>query len=166
MTVQEDGETQGVSQVIYDEDALLEMEKALFGTFNITTVDKHEIGSEEFVPFNTGVDEIRMNKKGPLHILDSDLLEPTFIHQEYILENSLRREANRIAHPENVMNRVVYDSQSKNPTPVAKEKTNGNLKIISELNDQIDELPSSKDCDNTEEFDSFYKPNGNTDFTL
>ena len=51
-----------------------------------------------------------MNKKGPLHILDSDHLEPTFIHQEYILENCLRREANRIAHQENVMNRVVYDS--------------------------------------------------------
>ena len=35
--------------------------------------------------------------------------EPLYPPQEFILEDSLRREAERVAHQENAMNRVVYD---------------------------------------------------------
>ena len=49
-------------------------------------------------------------KYGPKHILNADQYEPLYIHQENILEDCLRREAERVAHGENLMNRVVYDS--------------------------------------------------------
>lgn len=51
-------------------------------------------------------------KYGPMHIIDAEQFEPLYIHQESILEECLRREAERVAHQENLMNRVVYDSMS------------------------------------------------------
>jgi len=54
-------------------------------------------------------------KNGPKHILDAEDLEPLYIPQEHILEECLRREAERVAHQENLMNRVVYDSVDTAP---------------------------------------------------
>lgn len=55
-------------------------------------------------------------KNGPKHIMDSEDLEPLYTPQENILEECLRREAERVAHQENLMNRVVYDSVDAAPT--------------------------------------------------
>ena len=41
--------------------------------------------------------------------------EPLYPPQEFILEDSLRREAERVAHQEAAMNRVVYDCQDSSP---------------------------------------------------
>ena len=41
--------------------------------------------------------------------------EPLYPPQEFILEESLRREAERVAHQENLMNRVVYDCIDPSP---------------------------------------------------
>ena len=49
-------------------------------------------------------------KNGPLHFMDAEELEPLYVPQENILEECLRREAERVAHQENLMNRVVFDS--------------------------------------------------------
>lgn len=49
-------------------------------------------------------------KNGPKHKMDAEEYEPLYIPQENILEECLRREAERVAHQENVMNRKVYDS--------------------------------------------------------
>lgn len=57
-------------------------------------------------------------KNGPKHIMDAEDLEPLYMPQEYILEECLRREAERVAHQENLMNRVVYDSVDQ-PTSLA-----------------------------------------------
>jgi len=54
-------------------------------------------------------------KYGPKHIMDAEELEPLYIPQEHILEECLRREAERVAHQENLMNRVVYDSIDSAP---------------------------------------------------
>ena len=48
-------------------------------------------------------------KNGPLHILDAKEYEPIYTPQVNIFEECLRREAERVAHRENLMNRVVFD---------------------------------------------------------
>ena len=47
--------------------------------------------------------------------MDAEDLEPLYTPQENILEECLRREAERVAHQENLMNRVVYDSVDAAP---------------------------------------------------
>ena len=56
-------------------------------------------------------------KNGPLHILDAEDFEPLYRPQINILEECLRREAERVAHQENLMNRVVFDCMDSPPTP-------------------------------------------------
>jgi hypothetical protein len=48
-------------------------------------------------------------KNGPNHIFDAKEYEPIYTPQVNIFEECLRREAERVAHRENLMNRVVYD---------------------------------------------------------
>ena len=67
-------------------------------------------------------------KNGPMHFMDAEDLEPLYVPQENILEECLRREAERVAHQENLMNRVVYDSvdaapQSSSQTAATTQKT-------------------------------------------
>jgi hypothetical protein len=54
-------------------------------------------------------------KNPPFHIKDSADFEELYTPQEFILEESLRKEADRIAYPENLMIRVVYDSVDHSP---------------------------------------------------
>lgn len=55
-------------------------------------------------------------KYGPKHIFDAEDLEPLYSPQVNILEECLWREAERVAHQENLMNRVVYDCVDAAPT--------------------------------------------------
>ena len=70
------------------------------------------ISDKEFIPLRTGIEDYKLLKRSPKHILDNSdqSYEPCYIHQEYLLEKCLRREAERLAHHENLMNRVVYDT--------------------------------------------------------
>jgi len=56
-----------------------------------------------------------MTKRPPTHIAGKTEYEPLFAPEEKILEESLRREAERISHQESVMNRVVYDCVDPSP---------------------------------------------------
>ena len=58
---------------------------------------------------------VKHMKNPPFHIKDSYNFEPMYPPQEFILEESLRREADRIAYQENLMNRVVFDSIDASP---------------------------------------------------
>lgn len=58
---------------------------------------------------------VKLMKNPPYHIKDSFDFEPMYPPQEFILEESLRREADRIAYQENLINRVVYDSIDPSP---------------------------------------------------
>jgi hypothetical protein len=51
----------------------------------------------------------------PVHVKDAGQFEPLYPPQEFILEESLRREAERVAHQESLMNRVVFDSIDVSP---------------------------------------------------
>jgi len=57
-----------------------------------------DISDKNFVPIKTGVENYKLLKYGPLHILDADEFEPLYIHQENILEDCLNREAERVAY--------------------------------------------------------------------
>jgi len=61
-----------------------------------------------------GTDQLLM-KNPPVHLRGKEDYELLFPPEERILEESLRREAERNSHQENVMNRVVYDSIDANP---------------------------------------------------
>jgi len=82
----------------------------LFGACKPKRKEDLYITEEEYVPIKTGQPGYKIMKYGPKHILDADQFEPLYVHQANILEECLRREAERVAHQENLMNRVVYDS--------------------------------------------------------
>lgn len=64
--------------------------------------------------------------------MDAEDLEPLYTPQENILEECLRREAERVAHQENLMNRVVFDSVDAAPTKAAGEDAEEETKGVSE----------------------------------
>jgi hypothetical protein len=90
----------------------------------------------------TGLPECKLIKHGPKHILDVDALEPLYIHHPSILEDCLKREANRVAHSENLMNRVVFDSVDSNE-PSKPEDKQPDL-----AEDGSISLPTPFNCDN------------------
>jgi hypothetical protein len=51
----------------------------------------------------------------PVHLKDASDFEPLYPPQEFILEESLRREAERVAHQESLLNRVVFDAIDPSP---------------------------------------------------
>jgi hypothetical protein len=93
-----------------ENDTMAEFEELLFGNSRPRREDELRISDKDFVPLKTGIPGYKLLKYGPKHLLNADEVEPLYIHQEYILEDCLRREAERVAHQENLMNRVVYDS--------------------------------------------------------
>ena len=70
--------------------------------------------ADMFIPVKTGT-TVKHIKNPPYHIKESFDFEPLYPPQEFILEESLRKEADRIAYQENLMNRVVYDSIDPSP---------------------------------------------------
>jgi hypothetical protein len=72
------------------------MEERLFGS-KPRTEDQLYITDKDFVPLKTGIEDYKILKCGPKHILDADYYEPLYIHQENILEDCLNREAERVA---------------------------------------------------------------------
>ena len=58
---------------------------------------------------------VNLMKNPPEFIYHVGDFEPLYPPQEFILEESLRREAERVAHQESLMNRVIYDSIDSSP---------------------------------------------------
>jgi hypothetical protein len=44
------------------------------------------------------------------HFITKETLEPLYVPKSDILEESLKREIAKICYPENLINRVIYDS--------------------------------------------------------
>ena len=76
--------------------SLEEMEQRMFGLVRQSNLQQ-EITQKDFIPIKTGTG-IKLMKNGPKHIMDAEDLEPLYMPQEYILEECLRREAERVAH--------------------------------------------------------------------
>jgi hypothetical protein len=83
--------------------------------------DKAELSKEQNTTSNINTVNIKTGtnvvllKNPPVFIKDAGEFEPLYPPQEFILEESLRREAERVAHQELLMNRVVYDSIDPSP---------------------------------------------------
>ena len=97
------------------------MEKRLFGVVKGNNLEQ-EITDKDFIPIKTGTG-LKFMKNGPKHIMDAEDFEPLYTPQENILEECLRREAERVAHQENLMNRVVYDSVDEAPKKIFADDT-------------------------------------------
>jgi len=112
-------------------------------------------------------------KNGPCHLLDSEELEPLYIPQENILEDCLRREAERVAHQENLMNRVVYDSVDPAP-PHITQNYGEQIEDEGEEEEAVDAdipgvqgaPPEEACCDNDQTFQPYYVPKGPEDYTV
>lgn len=76
--------------------SLEEIERRLFGIVRQNNLDQ-EITGKDFIPIRTGTG-MKFMKNGPKHIMDAEDLEPLYTPQENILEECLRREAERVAH--------------------------------------------------------------------
>ena len=80
------------NQMVDQIDFIAEMEERLFGS-KVRTKDQLYISDKDFVPLKTGIEDQKVMKYGPKHIMDADDYEPLYIHQENILEDCLNREA-------------------------------------------------------------------------
>ena len=70
--------------------------------------------------------------------MDAEDYEPLYVPQDNILEECLRREAERVAHQENLMNRVVFDSVDPAPNHLSNSE-NQQISENEQLNNQESE---------------------------
>ena len=98
--------------------------------------------NDYYIPVKSGT-TCPMMQNPPFHIKDAEDFDPLYVPQENILEDCLRREAERVAHQENLMNRVVYDCIDPSPYAHAAPA----------------EVPEG-------ELPQFYTPQSGDDFTL
>jgi hypothetical protein len=75
---------------------LQEMEQRLFGIQRVNTMQQ-TLTDIDFIPVKTGTG-VKLMKNGPKHIMDAEDYEPLYVPQDNILEECLRREAERVAH--------------------------------------------------------------------
>jgi hypothetical protein len=107
-------------------------------------------------------------KAGPRHIINATEYEPLYEPQDNILEECLRREAERIASHDTLINRTVYDSM------IDHEKLNAKKKDEEEPEPEIPEwqegripaIPTPDSCDNDAEFTPWWKLKSKEDTTL
>ena len=98
-----------------DKEQLAELEEKLFGIHR-PEMQEQLVTDREWVPIKTGVTGVKFLKHGPKHIFDATMHEPLYAPQDNILEDSLRKDAERVAYQENLINRVVYDSLDAEPS--------------------------------------------------
>ena len=140
--------------------ALADMEEKLFGLHR-KELHEQRISDHTWIPIKSGIPGVKFLKRGPLHFLDAEDEEPLYEPQENILEDCLKREAERVGYNENLINKVVYDVvEDKNGVPFFKEEPNAESEENSPL------LPTSTNCDNDADFPTWYQPANEKDTTL
>ena len=95
--------------------ALAELEAKLFGVHR-PSMQEQRVTENDWVPIKTGIPGAKFLKYGPKHLMDAEQNEPLYPPAENILEDCLRREAERVAQQENLVNRIVYDSVDADPS--------------------------------------------------
>lgn len=95
--------------------------------------------SDQFLNFKTGTG-LPMMQRPHDFIEDMEPYEPIAILKDGILEENIRRDAERMSHQESLMNRVVYDS--------------------------IDPSPQVHDAERPNALPNFYVPSSKDDYTL
>lgn len=95
-------------------------------SLEINIANKNTTHTDSYIPLKTGT-SCMMMKNPPYHIKDAEDFEPLYTPKDSILEECLRREAERVAHQENLMNRVVYDAIDSSPYSGNIEPKEGEL---------------------------------------
>lgn len=93
--------------------------------------------NDSYIQVKTGTSCL-MLKNPPYHIKDAEEFEPLYTPKESILEDCLRREAERVAHQENLMNRVVYDAIDSSPFSTSIEPKEGELAPFYQIQSEDD----------------------------
>ena len=93
-------------------EALAELEEKMFGIYR-PSVQEQVITDRDWVPIKSGIAGIKFLKNSPKFIFDAKDQEPLYPPQDNILEECLRKESERVAYQENLINRIVYDSVDK-----------------------------------------------------
>ena len=138
----------------------------------IQILGKAIIDNDSYIPVKTGTSCLMM-KNPPHHIKDTEEFEPLYTPKESILEDCLRREAERVAHQENLMNRVVYDAIDSSPYSSSTEPKEGELSPFYQIQSEDDYtcvFESRFECGNLRraiqvyefEYDLILKPDYNT----
>lgn len=107
--------------------------------FNFKRANDHptKITDKTWIPLKTGIPGSKFLKHSPHHIMDAEEEEPLYGPQENILEDCLRREAERAGYNETLINRVVYEQveEATEPDPLADSE-------------KAPSLPTPSNCDN------------------
>ena len=132
----------------------MDLEEKLFG-FKRANEHPNRITDQTWIPLKTGIPGSKFLKHSPHHIMDAEEQEPLYAPQENILEDCLRREAERAGYNESLINRVVYEQVEEpvEPDPQADS-------------DKPPSLPSPNNCDNDQDFPPYYSLKSDEDTTL
>ena len=84
--------------------------------------------------------------------MDATAEEPLYEPQETILEDVLKREAEKIGYNETCINKVVYDSIDDPKIPVDENEPQPS----NEPAEKNPELPNAQNCDNNQELAPWY----------
>lgn len=95
-------------------------------------------------------------KTKPLHILEGDIYEPLYAPQDNIMEDCLRRESERIANQDILINKIVYDCSEAEPGKPAVIDETKEQELPEWQDGRIPSLPTKTDCDNDEDFPPWY----------
>ena len=98
--------------------ALAELEEKMFGIYR-PAVQEQRITDRDWIPIKTGTG-FKFLKHGPKHIFDAEEHEPLYPPQDGILEECIRKESERIANQENLIQKVVYDCFDPDPSKIGE----------------------------------------------
>lgn len=105
------------------------MEEKLFGLYR-TDMQEQRINERTWIPLKTGTTGSKFLKNAPHHYLDAEYEEPVFVPQDNILEECLKREAERVGYNETLINKVVYDSmEDKNGNVMVQDPETNNSEV-------------------------------------
>ena len=128
-------------------------------------MQEQRLTDNDWVPIKTGIPGGKFLKCGPKHIMDAEQNEPLYPPAENILEDCLRREAERVAQQENLVNRIVYDSVDADPSKSGEEQPQTDA--YNEIAEgKSPSLPSTTNCDNDQDFPAWYQLKSDEDTTL
>ena len=86
----------------------------MFGVYR-PCLDNQRISDRDHIPIKSGIPGVKFLKSAPKHIMDAEDFEPLYVPQENIMEDCLRREAERVANQDILTNKICYDSQEAEP---------------------------------------------------
>ena len=151
-----------------ERETLAELEEKLLGIYR-PCLQNQRVIDRDHIPIRTGIPGVKFLKHGPKHILEAPLHEPLYTPQENIIEDCLRRDAERVASQDTLVNRVVYDSvdpDAGKPTAANAQEEQKEQEVPEWQEGKIPAAPTPNNCDNDADFEPWWKLKDKNDTTL